>query len=177
MKKTVYVVDTNVPLVANGASNLSTECVSNCTRVLEEIMVDKSCIALDDKWLLIREYSNKLRSQGQPGVGDRFLRWVLTNYRNAHRCEVASITPQCNSFAEFPDHPSLDRFDKSDRKFVAVAVSHPKHPPILQAADSKWWRLKEALQLQQIDVVFLCPSDVQAILARKRKGRQSRRTL
>lgn len=83
MRKKIYVVDTNVPLVANGASGLSPNCVSSCTNILEEIMADKGCVAIDDKWLLIKEYTNKLRSQGQRGVGDTFLKWILTNQRTS----------------------------------------------------------------------------------------------
>ncbi|MBE3144324.1 MAG: hypothetical protein IMZ61_10430 [Planctomycetes bacterium] len=174
MRKKIYVVDTNVPLVANGASGLSPNCVSSCTNILEEIMANKGCVAIDDKWLLIKEYTNKLRSQGQRGVGDTFLKWILTNQRNKRRCEITCITPQSDSFVEFPRHASLDNFDKSDRKFVAVAAAHPNRPPILQAADSKWWGWKKALKKQQIDVIFLCLADVQAISARRNRRRQSR---
>lgn len=153
-----FVVDTNVPIVANGKSNqASSACVLNCAKKLKEIR-EQHIIVLDDTWLIINEYKNKLSHTGQPGVGDAFLKWVLTNQANPQRCQKVKITPTAeNSFEEFPEDESLAKFDKSDRKFVAVALSHPEKPPILNAVDSDWKNFEIALTNIGITIIFLCP--------------------
>ena len=161
------VVDTNVPVVANGNSEqASPRCVQKCAFSLCEL-TSSGCLVLDDKWLIMREYKANLRSKGQPGVGDAFLKWVLTNYSNPERCELVSITPtnvELTDFAEFPRSRGLADFHSDDRKFIAVAVAHPGHPPILQAVDSEWWRLSRELAEAGAVVDFLCPEDMRAIL-------------
>jgi hypothetical protein len=67
-------------------------------------------------------------------VGDAFLKWVLTNRTNPKHCEQVRITQIAeNDFAEFPRSQSLVGFDPSDRKFVAVALTHPQRPAIAAA--------------------------------------------
>ncbi len=161
------VIDTNVPVVANGKSQqASPECVINCVRRLNEVK-QKGKLILDDKWLILREYMNNLRSSGEPDVGDAFLKWVLTNYTNPQRCEMVRITPKNSDqtdFVEFPSDPALAGFDKDDRKFIAVALAHPDRPPILQAVDVQWWQMRDALNQAGVRIEFLCQSDILKIL-------------
>ena len=157
----MVVVDTNVAVVANGRSRqASQDCARNCADRLYQITNGAEKLALDDKWRIIVEYRNNLRSSGQPGVGDAFLKWVLTNRTNPSCCEQVTITPvrgACGGgFREFPDDPLLAGFDPSDRKFVAVSVAHPRRPPILNATDSDWWDYREALARNGVKVDFLC---------------------
>ena len=156
-----WVVDTNVPIVANGKSNqASPHCVIACVQKLLEIQ-KQHIIVLDNNWLIIKEYKNKLSQTGQPGVGDAFLKWVLTNHANPQRCQKVQITPTTeNSFEEFPDDPTLLKFDLSDRKFVAVALAHPEKPPILNATDSDWKHFETALAAFGVRVEFLCPESI-----------------
>lgn len=162
------VVDTNVPLTANEEADATPDCVFECIKALQYIMEDGH-IVLDETWLIVKEYMNKLSSTGQPGIGDMFLKWVLTNQSNPTRCTCVPITPTDDhlSFEEFPDHPDLADFDISDRKFVAVSVAHGEYPPILQALDSKWWGWKDALDDCGICVRFLCPEEVERKYADK----------
>jgi hypothetical protein len=67
----------------------------------------------------------------------------------------------------FPPDEALAKFDPSDRKFVAVSCAHEQRPPILQATDSKWWGLREALVACGVTVHFLCPEHIQELHARK----------
>jgi len=161
------VIDTNVPVVANGKSSQATpECVINCIRRLYEVKQSEKLV-LDDKWLILQEYKRNLRSTGQPGVGDAFLKWVLTNYTNPQRCVMVKITPinsDQTNFVEFPSDPSLAGFDKDDRKFIAVALAHPDRPPILQAVDVQWWQMRGALYQANVRVEFLCQADIRRIL-------------
>ncbi len=162
MNNSIRIVDTNVPLAANFEADVSDKCILTCVKHLKEIM-ENGCIALDEQWRILCEYMHKLSSSGQPGVGDAFLKWVLTNQANQDRCTLVTITPKADDemdFLEFPNHPKLQNFDRSDRKFVAVSAAHPNHPPILQTIDSKWWGWKYALAECGIEVFFLCPDEI-----------------
>jgi len=146
------IVDTNVAVVANGrrqSPQASPSCVLTCVGRLRDLQL-RHTLVLDDGWRILREYLRELSSIGQPGVGDAFLKWVLTNQTNPRRCEQVHITPRDatqpdGEFCEFPADPALDGFDLSDRKFVAVAVAHAEHPPILNAVDTDWWPCCAAL--------------------------------
>jgi len=164
------VVDTNVPVVANGRSEqASPECIRACAVRLRELTHSDKLI-LDDGWRILKEYKRRLISEGQPGPGDAFLKWVLTNYRNPDRCELVRITPRdsCETdFVEFPDVPELRDFDSDDRKFIAVALAHPNKPPILQATDAEWWERKEAFKKAGVTIDFICKGDIKAISRRR----------
>ncbi len=105
---------------------------------------------------IYEEYGHKLSFRGQPGVGDKFFRWVHDHRFALPEDHRVSITKNENSYDEFPSHPDLQNFDLSDRKFIAVSNAHPEKPPILQATDSKWWGWKDALAEEGIEVIFLC---------------------
>ena len=85
------------------------------------------------------------------------MKWVHDNRWSLHASHRVSITKNNDSYEEFPVHEGLDRFDRSDRKFVAAANAHPDKPPILQATDTKWWGWKNALAEVGISVDFICP--------------------
>ena len=154
------VVDTNVPLTANGKAKTSPECVISCIDALVKLLSDQQPLVIDDGWRILNEYKKKLSQTGQPGVGDRFLKWVLTNLANPSRCIQVPITPRRNDethFLEFPNDPALSRFDRADRKFVAVALSHEDKPPIVVAIDRGWGRHEQALNKHGVIIDFLCP--------------------
>lgn len=162
MKKQSAVVDTNVALLANGKGSAGPECVVACAQALVEVK-SGGPVVIDAGWRIIREYRNKLSPTGQPGPGDAFLKWLLSNLVNPNCCRQVEITPKATDpqdFEEFPDDPALRGFDRSDRKFVAVAVADSGEPPILQGFDSKWWGFKEALAECGVEVVFLCPEEI-----------------
>lgn len=167
------VVDTNVPVVANGKSEqASPKCVKNCAVRLRKL-TQKDKLVLDDSWLIIKEYMANLRSSGQPGSGDAFLKWVLSNYSNPKLCELVQITPKNSAemdFEEFPSDSALENFHSTDKKFVAVALAHPDKPPILQAVDTEWWKMREALGLTGITIDFLCENDIKLILKQRGDG-------
>ena len=159
------IVDTNVALVANGKWNQDFDkCAETCINRLEEITSGKVILALDDERRIIEEYRKKLSPDGQPGVGDVFLKWVEINWANPKRCVRVPITPIEGSeteFKEFPDDSALQKFDTDDRKFVAVALTHPENPPILQAVDAQWWNFRDALSRHGVTVEFICETDIQ----------------
>jgi hypothetical protein len=167
----MVVIDTNVPIAASERSTqASAECVLACQAAILEVLEDRQRLALDDGGLIIREYRQNLCPSGQPGLGDQFLKWVLTNWANTERCELVPITVKAEvpaDFDEFPEVAGLEDFDLSDRKFVAVANAHPEKPPILQGLDSKWWGWREALASAGITVQFVCETEVKETYERK----------
>ena len=158
------IVDTNVVVVANGRSEqASSDCVETCGERLEQIMHGDVKLVLDNRWIILLEYMQNLRSNGAD-VGDRFLGWILANKDD--RCDWVSITPvdgSENAFEEFPDDPALDGFDPDDRKFIAVACAHLESPPILQAVDSQWWDFRDAFRENGVTVEFICEDDIQRL--------------
>ena len=155
------VVDTNVPLVANRALDAEVppelcECVLACVTAVERI-IKEGGLVLDAGGEIFNEYRHDLSLKGQPGMGDRFLKWVHDNQWSFPEEDHVTITKNGDSYDEFPRHEGLRTFDRSDRKFVAVANAHPAKPPILQAIDSKWLGWKDALSQAGITVRFLCP--------------------
>jgi hypothetical protein len=171
------VVDTGVPLVANGQANeevgnASPACVMACTRVLHEI-TQNGGLVLDSLGEIVEEYGHKLLKKGQRGPGDEFLIWVFTHQWNPAKCERVAITrnnPAPPYFDEFPRSEGLRQFDPSDCKFVATANAHPAKPPILVSVDSDWAFAKTALEDAGIKVHELCPKDLAALAARRRCG-------
>ena len=163
----IVIVDTNVALVANGRSEQASEdCEEICINRLVEITNGEIKLAMDDHRRIIEKYRGNLNAYGQPGVGDAFLKWVETNWTNPNRCDLVSITPvdgSENEFEEFPDDPSLEKFDPDDRKFIAVALAHCDKPPILQAVDSQWWDFRDALRENGVTVEFICKDDIQQL--------------
>ena len=160
----MVVVDTNVVVVANGRSEqASSDCVQTCGDRLEEIMRGEEKLVLDNRWIILREYMQNLRSNGAD-VGDRFLGWILVNKDD--RCDLVSITSvdgSDNEFEEFPPDPALDGFDPDDRKFIAVTIAHSESPPILQAVDSQWWDFRDAFRRNGVTVEFICEDDIQRL--------------
>jgi hypothetical protein len=155
-----FVVDVNVAIVANGHSRQADlACVSACVNALDEI-VQRGMIVLDDGWQILAEYIRHLSPKGQPGLGDAFMQWVWEHQSIDDRCERVTLTPSRNAvdeFEEFPADSQLRDFDRSDRKYVAVALSSRKNPEVLNAVDPDWWQHKEVLLRNSVRLRFLCP--------------------
>lgn len=152
-----FVVDVNVPIVANGrGTHADLDCQNASIDALLGI-VQAGMLVLDDQMQIIEEYRRYLNPSGQPGVGDAFMQWVWENQAVAERCEQVSLTIDENGFREFPSDPRLNRFDLADRIFVAVAKASSNNPEILNAVDPDWWEHRDALAQNGIRVNFLCP--------------------
>ncbi|MBF0239442.1 MAG: hypothetical protein HQM12_17200 [SAR324 cluster bacterium] len=161
------IVDTNVPITANKAVNPEKipedmlDCTLACIEAVEQVF-KKGGLVLDSGDEIYDEYRKHLSFKGQPGMGDKFLKWVHDNRWKFPETDRVSITKQGESYAEFPEHEGLKSFDNSDRKFIAVSNAHPNKPPILQATDSKWLGWQKALGEVGITVHFLCQDYIQA---------------
>ena len=156
-------VDTNVPRVANGETKQADlECEDACIQALKQIQAERRTL-LDDKGLFFEEYQKGLNFSGQPGLGDAFFKWLWENQANEQHCRTVPVTIHADrGFVEFPDDPRLERFDKGDRMFVAVALASETGPRVLNAVDRRsWWVHRKALKENGVNVVFLCPELMQ----------------
>lgn len=161
------VVDTNVPIVANDPldGDYSQDCVMACVEAIEHVL-NKGGLVVDASNRIYEEYLDNLAiGKPEPGLGNEFMKWVHDfQWREdkVTRVEIHCLNDTEQKFKEFPVHDGLDGFDRSDRKFVAVAnaCADTDKPPILQATDSKWWGWRKALSEVGIDVEFLCPDYV-----------------
>ena len=152
---TVFVVDTNVAIVANGGetTHADIECQLCCAEKLESV-VEQGTVAIDDKGLIFQEYQGHLSFSGQPGMGDAFFKHVF-NFQfqsgNVVRVPVTRITDERRGFEELPENG----FDPSDRKFLAVAVV--SRAIVLNATDSDWEEHRKLMEQLKVEVDQLCP--------------------
>ena len=131
------IVDTNVPKTANLAiqpdpdSDVSDECVQACIEAVKYVIKERGLV-VDTGDEIFDEYRQQLSMKGQPGIGDAFMKWVHDNRWSLHDSQRVNITRNDDSYDEFPAHDGLKNFDKSDRKFVAVAnkehISDNRYP-------------------------------------------------
>jgi hypothetical protein len=159
-----WVVDTNVGVVANDRVDDRPDpphlpaSISSCASFLQDLIRSGS-VVIDDAWEIIREYQARMRSSGQPGPGDAFLKWVLVNQANPDRCHRVK-----SSGIAIPDQ--LAGFDPADRKFIRTSLGCP-HPQIAEAVDGLWWKRRADFAAVGIEVNFLCPQEIKANSDRK----------
>lgn len=151
-----YLIDTNVPLAANGKSDAGPGCVLAAVQRLMQLRAGETLV-LDAGFLILKEYQNKLSPTGQPGVGDAFLLWAWRNHTNPQHCNLVALElAEDGGFSAFPADPKLAAFDPSDRKFVAAALTHSANPPIINATDTDWHKDLEPLMRNGVRIEFLC---------------------
>jgi hypothetical protein len=150
-------VDTNVIAVANDAPGIADNCIRACKDALTQ--AKRGLVVLDDRFRIIKEYKRYANESGRPGIGDDFLLWLLQNLYDPDRCELVPLTELSeNEFAEFSSDPDLAKFDRSDRKFVAVSLTSQNAPEVLNAVDTDWCECLEPLKKNGVRIKFLCPA-------------------
>jgi hypothetical protein len=155
-----FVVDTNVPIAANGRSHANPACVIACINALGSVR-SHGIVVLDDAMLILKEYMDNLSLSGEPGAGDAFMKWVWNIQGDENLCERVQLTPRggpgSGDFIEFPEDADLANFDRADRKFVATALTSEWKPTILNALDTDWADSHDALLRNGLNIRFLCP--------------------
>jgi len=162
------ILDTNLPLIAKGVSNFSAECIEACKGWLDEIFDNQHLIVIDDEYHLLDEYRNSMDSSGPQDYGNRFLKWIYTNQGNpalVKQVHIHSIGG--HDFSEFPESLRQIGFDRSDRKFVALAIANNCQAPIIQAGDSKWIGWQGSLAEHGVNLILPCLSELKMIYKKK----------
>ena len=154
-----FVVDTNVPVVANGRGQGDAQ-PSIGSRLASiaflELLLKDGRIHLDINGEIQAEYHRYLNPRGQPGVGDRFYQAVI-NSAPERISRVSLDRLQSGEYADFPDDPSLANFDLGDRKFVALALK--QGVPVANAVDSDWVNHRKELEACGLTIEFICGVD------------------
>ena len=159
---TRVVVDTNVPIVANGRPDPSNggrapsvECQLSAINFLEETLATRR-VLLDLAGKIQAEYRRHLNPHGQPGVGDRFYQQLLMSA--PMRVERLDLPRDAaGGYEDFPKDIQLHTFDPSDRKFVAMA--RRADAPVANATDTDWLHHRDALNASGVMVQFICGCD------------------
>lgn len=153
-----YVIDTNVPIVANGrdeADNITVDCQRAAVELLQDAL-NQGRVFLDSAGEIQAEYAHYLHPKGQPGVGDRFYLEVI----NSHPQRVVRLDVIKRPDGEYENLPQelIDSgFDRSDRKFAAVA--RRARARVCNAVDRDWVDHKAIIKECDIEVLFLCGCD------------------
>ena len=154
-----WVIDTNVPVVANGRDDtkesFSLDCRKATIDFLTKFLRNEDRVVLDKGREIEEEYRSHLDPKGQPGVGDRFYQEIITNPRKFERVPLSK-----RDDGEFSDLPQLvidSKFDRSDRKFAAL--SKREKVPVVNATDSDWLEAEDLLRKHGIHVEFVCGRD------------------
>ena len=151
-----WVVDTNVMVVANGRHDgnrpVSPKCRKASIEFLMKLLEGEQRVLLDCAGAVFNEYNNNLNLSGQPGVGDRFFQVLHNNVESIQRVDL-----QVCKDGEYSDlHPDIvsSGFDRSDRKFVALA--RKENAPVANSVDSDWLNDLELLTKCGVEVKFVC---------------------
>jgi hypothetical protein len=152
------IIDTNVIVSVDDTDPVAKpHCVVRCQEVIAESR--NSVVALDDDDLIITEYLKNVSHRYPFAVGAQFVMDLRLHRFDPERCELVHIVPnEHRGFEEFPVDPDLETFDRSDRKFVAVAIASVADHQIYNATDSDWAPVDVALGRFGVNVVYLCPS-------------------
>ena len=154
MKVGKVVVDTNVPIVANGRdTHADDQCQLNCIEKIRAIQAT-GIVVLDDRELILKEYSSHFSFEGEPGVGDAFYKYISDHLYSEFRVLRVAVTPTNDNRRGFEELPE-NGLDPSDRKFLAVAMV--ANAPVVNATDSDWYEQRSLLDGLSVTVEQLCP--------------------
>lgn len=151
-----WVIDSNVPIVANGRDTGSSPPTLECRIAAIEFLLEvvkEGRIVVDFAGEVQREYRRYLNPKGEPGVGDRFYQTILNSHPN--RVIRLELTLDVNGeFHGLSDRLKASSFDRSDRKFVALAAI--SNSPVVNCVDTDWIEHSEILNNDGVSVVNLC---------------------
>lgn len=151
------VVETNVAIAANGRdTHAGLACQYACVDLLEKLtrLKSKYTILLDDCELIVDEYKRHLNYRGQPGIGDAFFKYLHDHKYSGDRVALIRVTQNDDDRRGFDELPE-NTFDKSDRKFLAVAVVG--NGTVFNAMDPDWHEHKNFIAGLGVIVEQLCP--------------------
>lgn len=148
-----YVIDTNVPVVANGADmTVSLDCRLAAVSLLR-LAIANGKIYLDTAGNIQQEYRRHLNHHGQPGVGDRFYLEVL----NSNPTKILRVNVEVREDGEYLDLPQaiIDAgFDPSDRVFAALAKK--VGAKVYNAVDTDWLEKRDVIEANGVEICFVC---------------------
>lgn len=153
---TEVIINTNVLVVANGQnSDVIESCEDACIRFLVQASAT-GVVLMDRLGEILEEYIRAVNRDRPHGFGARFLFQLIQQQPDRARLEDLD-KKEDGEFVDFPHVPELAAFDRSDRKFAALA--RKTGTAVTNATDSDWADNLPALQANGIAVDFLCGCD------------------
>jgi hypothetical protein len=153
-----FVIDTNVPIVANGRPSPndhrppSIDCRAASILFLQTVL-RSGTVLVDMAGEIQAEYRTYLNARGQPGVGDRFYQQVINSApRRIERVDLPRR--EDGEYIDLPQQLIDANFDRSDRKFAALAKR--RNAQVANATDSDWLNHRVTLVGNGIRVKFVC---------------------
>ena len=158
-----YIIDTNLIYLSKtpvaDIPKEMLECARKCSIFLEGFLKEKDPkIVLDKNLLIYKEYRQAYESlkNSAPNVATIFCDWFFKYLQKIPQNDFIFLkTDASGNFVDYPSSQSFDKFDPSDRKFIALANAHHEHPPIVEASDCKWWGIKDDLKAIGLEVKFI----------------------
>jgi hypothetical protein len=148
-----YIIDTNVLLVASAVHPYSPFADSHVPLKQQQTVFEwlsafrtdpQHRLVMDDVFRIYQEYRNRLSDQdfGLLAVHDK-----LQSFRSV------ALTWDADGEAEVP--AALQACDRSDRKFLAAALSDPTTISLVNATDSDWIEIEQEVAAAGVQVVHL----------------------
>jgi hypothetical protein len=151
------IVDTNIILIANEQNDkVAYFCYRACVKFLLEN--ENSRVVVDFERNIRREYANKIILDKPRGIGARFYIKLLQYHPDKVRqVELNNID---DDYPDFPKAASLEKFDRSDRKFAALSVK--TGISVSAATDRGWVDFSDALFENGVKLNLICGCDKSA---------------
>lgn len=131
--------------------NMQEQCIEFIREFTKNI---DSQLVLDFDYEIIKEYRNRIPDNTP--IGKIFWRWFNSYIGKIPFENMAKLEKDADgNYIMFPLEKRTEEFDKSDRKFVALARTHNEHPPIIEAADGKWLGFKDVFSEYGVHIEFL----------------------
>lgn len=150
-ESTIFVVDTNVWVVAESVRDFGVHCQRRSLGFLTSLYSEGGGIAVDSDGRILEEYRGNIAPQLAP---HRILIDLLAQDRVVRKTIGVS-----DDVAVLPNGLQDAVHDADDRKFVAVSLAFfpTPPPPIVNATDSDWTDCEDELRDYGVEVIQLCP--------------------
>lgn len=158
-----YIVDTNVWATAAGYAECDEECMLACVEFLEMLRETSASIVIDCEDApsgnsVLGELKRNLREGDY--THDLFWRHFfnlgLINHVVLQYNHEGAVIPGGIEIRQVEPDGSFTPFDPSDRKWIALYLTHGSASPIHNATDSDWEKARADLTANNIRVHQLC---------------------
>lgn len=153
------IMDTNVAVKAatpqQDCKDEELDMQEKCMEFIGEFVNNpESKLVLDLDYEIIKEYRNRIPKN--TNIGQIFLRWFDTYIGRISFEDFLKLDKDRDgNYTMFPLESRTEKFDLSDRKFVALSRAHSEHPPIVEATDGKWFGFKDVFEEYGVHIEFL----------------------
>ncbi len=155
------VIDTNVLICMDSIEVKYQVCARSCIHAVDN--AKEGIVVIDSKMYIVGEYRQNISSSDifvplksqMPHFG-LFWKWLQVNLFSPNRIEQVDCSHiDFEKYSVFSPGSGLEKFDRSDRKFVVVAMESRNNPKILVATDTDWWIDREPLS-RYVEIEFVC---------------------